>query len=123
MAKKQAVAPVSVTVAAAPEVAPVEVVTVPAQGAVATAEPLEEFDGFADERTPHDDVPTQVEIDVARATEESMREVAIIPRSTLMRVRIGNREDGSPAWYNFIKGKEVLVPKHIADWLHEQGIL
>lgn len=93
----------------------------PAAAAVADAGEVEPFAGFEGDN-PHDDEDqVEIDVDLQKQIEDDMRLVPIIPRKTLMRTRIGTKPDGSPAWYNFIEGKEVFVPNHVAKWLKEQG--
>lgn len=96
--------------------------TAPNAAPVEDAGATELFTGFEDDkRTPHDNV--EIDVDVQAQIDDDMRMVPIVPRETLMRTRIGNKDDGSPAWYNFIKDKEVFVPNHVAKWLREQGVV
>jgi hypothetical protein len=89
---------------------------VPVEGDTITgAEPLEPFTGFDEAAAPEQHI--DVDVELQKRLDAEMEEVAIIPRTTVMRTRIGDD------WYNFVKGKEVLVPRHVATWLQEKGIL
>jgi hypothetical protein len=64
-----------------------------------------------------DPAPIQIDADTQRAEVKALKMVAVRPRRTVMHTRIGS------IWYNFVEGREVMVPAHVRDWLYEKKVL
>jgi hypothetical protein len=61
--------------------------------------------------------PIQIDADSQRAEAKALKMVAVRPRRTVMHTRIGGQ------WFNFVEGREVMVPAHVRDWLYEKKVL
>lgn len=73
-----------------------------------------EDEGF--QESDHEPV-VELSAEEAAREERSNRLYPVRPRRTLLRTRICGE------WYNFVQGKEQLVPGYVRDWLFEKGIL
>ena len=94
------------------------VVEVYAEGENPLGDPINlvESDGDLDAAEDVDEETDEtLELDADEEVEEKL--VAIRPRRTVMHTRIGT------VWYNFVEGREVMVPVSVRDWLYEKKVL